>query len=185
MKSTLLAVVFAALAALTTTSALAQDDPGEGGRAAVEHAVSLTFSPIHLILPVFEVTGEFAVAPKISLAAILGVGSVSSDGISATVFEVGGQFAYYLVGNFDHGMQLGAEVLYLGLSGDDVETSGTTAVGLAVGPFVGYKLATDFGFTFMAQLGVEYVVARAESSSSSSSEKSFIPLLNLNIGWSF
>jgi hypothetical protein len=62
--------------------------------------------------------------------------------------------------------------------------------GFAVGPLVGYKLVTSGGFTFLAQGGIEYVAVRAEASntsgsSASKSDSRLIPLLNLNLGWSF
>ena len=43
----------------------------------------------------------------------------------------------------------------------------------------------DAGFTFDAQLGFEHVSARASSGTSTAGDKTFIPLLNLNVGWSF
>ena len=60
-----------------------------------------------------------------------------------------------------------------------------TAGGLAVGPFLGYKIIAGPGFTFDVQAGVEYMaVAASSSSGSTGSVKTVIPLLNLNVGWS-
>ena len=58
-----LALVLVALAAGTAS---AQEPAPEPRR-----AVSLTLSPIHLIFPVLEVTGEFRAADKIGVAGIL------------------------------------------------------------------------------------------------------------------
>ena len=88
----------------------------------------------------------------------------------------------YVIGDFRHGMQLGGEVLYLHLNDDRLSATGE---GLAVGPFLGYKIMIDAGFTFDAQLGFEHVSARANSGTSTANDKSIIPLLNLNVGWSF
>ena len=88
-------------------------------------------------------------------------------------------------------MQLGVEALYVHASADDVDSSSVsaTAQGLAIGPYVGYKFIADVGFTFNAQLGVQYVTARGEAASdtesASASDSNIVPLLNLNIGWSF
>ena len=79
-------------------------------------------------------------------------------------------------------MQLGAELLYLHLDAKEIVATGE---GVAIGPFIGYKVMIDAGFTFDAQLGFEHISARATSGSSSDSEKEYIPLLNLNVGWSF
>jgi hypothetical protein len=147
---------------------------------------SLTISPIHLTLPVLELTGEARLADKVSVAMIVGVGkysdTVNGVKLDASAFEVGGHFRYYVLGDFRHGMQLGAEVLYLHLADSQLVVKGE---GVAIGPFVGYKYTADVGFTFDAQVGAEYVGARASSTTSSASETSWIPLLNLNVGWSF
>ena len=59
----------------------------------------------------------------------------------------------------------------------------------AKGPDIGYKLITSGGFTFVVQGGIQYVAARAEAHDSTRSEEEsdsdWIPLLNLNLGWSF
>jgi len=63
--------------------------------------------------------------------------------------------------------------------------SGLGGVAVAIGPFLGYKVMTDAGFTFDTQLGFEHVSVQADSQSSTAMEKTMIVLLNLNIGWSF
>jgi hypothetical protein len=164
----------------------------------------ISISPFHLALPMVELTGEFKAHRKIGVAVIGGVGSVTVNGTSTSgltttatkekfgVWEVGGQLVSYPVGHFDHGMQLGVEVLYMGLTGSNptggVDVTGA-ANGLAMGPFVGYKLATRVGFSFNVQGGAEYVTARATANAgtatASASASAWIPLLNINVGWSF
>lgn len=154
------------------------------------HNVSLTISPLHLVLPVVELTGEFNMENDVSVAAIAGIGSYEDF----SVFEVGGQFNYYLIGSFQHGMQLGAEMMYISVSDDykdsDVDIS-VVGRGLAIGPYLGYKVAAGFGLTFNAQAGVfasllrgsaEDDVSGARGSASGSSSGL---LLNINLGWSF
>jgi hypothetical protein len=101
--------------------------------------------------------------------------------VSAAAYEAGGQLRYYAPGDF-RGAWVGAEALYLHVADTNLAVTGE---GLAVGPFVGYKITVDAGFTFDAQLGFEYLGIRAMTTGSSASESRFIPLLNLNIGWSF
>lgn len=158
--------------------------------------VAITISPLHLIFPMVEVTGEYAVSRNLGIAAIGGYGTVGlenadgSDAGSVTLYEAGAQARYYVVGSFDHGMQIGAEALYIGATGKsgDGQIDGT-AEGIGVGPFIGYKKAARFGLTFDAQLGAQYFAARARSSGGSSSAEAksdgFGILLNLNLGWSF
>ncbi len=160
------------------------------GLCARPHKTAITISPFHLTQPIVEVTGEFAMTRDIGMAAIVGIGSY--DG--ASFFEIGGQYNYYIIGNFNHGMQLGAELLYAHLSdgfrlGDDkVNWAGQ---GLAVSPFLGYKFAANYGLTLNIQGGVSLVVARASVESSydgttdSASNSTVGPLLNINVGWSF
>jgi len=55
---------------------------------------------------------------------------------------------------------------------------------------VGYKLLTEVGFTFFVQAGFQYAALKADASSSAgngsiATQSTVIPLLNLNIGWSF
>jgi hypothetical protein len=51
-------------------------------------------------------------------------------------------------------------------------------------------LVTDAGFTFFAQGGFQYMVVKADAADNmgntgSGEHSAFIPLLNLNVGWSF
>ena len=119
----------------------------------IQHTFSLTLSPIHLILPVAELTGEFRIMDKLGVAAVLGFGAMDASKTSFWVLELGGQVRWYPVGTFIHGMQLGFEAMYVEISGDNVEGSGASGVGqgMAMGPFLGYKIATNVGFTFEIQ----------------------------------
>jgi hypothetical protein len=90
------------------------------------------------------------------------------------------------------GLEVGAELLYIKVDTSSVEGTDVSGVadGLAFGPMVGYKLVTSGGFTFVAQGGFEYVDYNAEAkdtsgNSSTDTRSDFIPLINLNIGWSF
>lgn len=105
------------LACLISSAAFAQAPPPAQGPPPVPPPdqgkfISVTISPLHLLTPVVEVTGEFAPLRKIGVAGILGVGSIAVEDAfgeqsSFTVFEVGAQGNYYVIGDFDHGMQLG------------------------------------------------------------------------------
>jgi hypothetical protein len=177
-------------------AATAPSPPGEAPR----HVVSVTFSPLHLITPIFELTVEASLIPGLGAALILGAGQVTVDDtdpatgaeeeVTLAAYEAGIQAAWYPLDRFD-GLQFGAEILYLHINADDIhgEVSGA-GDGLAMGPFVGYKVMLDVGFTFVPQLGVQYVTARAEAEDSTGNStedtaSTWIPLLNLNVGWSF
>lgn len=166
---------------LFSTSVAAEETAGNDD---VQHNVSITFSPIHLTLPVFEVTGEYRLQDKMGVAAIGGGGSV--DG--TTIIEAGAQFRYYVLGSFIHGAQVGAEAIFVHADASDSNIE-VTGQGFGLGPFVGYKIATNLGLTFDAQVGAQYVIATADASSgsaqASADDSDVIVLLNLNLGWSF
>jgi len=154
--------------------------------------VSLTISPLHLLLPMVELTGELRLGTQASVALIAGGGRVpvtQSDGtkVTFTVLEGGGQLRYYVTGSFRRGMHVGAEILYVHVNGSLEDITGV-ASGLALGPFFGWKMTSYAGFTFDVQGGVEVVTmgTRVSSRSGGSSDSSvdYIPLVNLGIGWS-
>lgn len=149
-----------------------------------DHDVSITWSPVHLVIPMVELAGEYRAADPVGVALILGAGG--ADGV--TVVEFGGQGRWYPVGSFDHGMQLGAEVLAVHAFGSDSGVR-ARATGVTLGPFVGYKVAARFGLTFDTQLGVQFeaidATATNGTSTASAGESKLGPLFNLNLGWSF
>jgi len=188
LSRTCTAALVALIVVAGTSSALADDDD-------VQHNYSITISPVHLALPVAELTAEFRVTDQTGVAALIGAGkATTTDSLgnedTFDVYEAGASFRYYMLGSFIHGMQLGAEVLYAYVSGSEGTVSGT-GEGLVAGPFVGYKVATNVGFTFDAQLGVQVGLIQAEAEDSSDGDSAededsaLIPLLNINIGWSF
>jgi hypothetical protein len=149
--------------------------------------VAITISPVHLGVPMAEVTTEVRVADKLGIAAILGVGSFRDKATDMTVnlFEGGVSARYYVLGTFRKGLQLGAEALYL-KADTDASNIDVKAAGLSLAPFVGYKWTHSTGFTFDGQLGAAFVVARAKAETGQMAGDSRIgPLLNLNLGYSF
>ena len=158
------------------------------------HDVSITFSPLHLLFPIGEITAEVRLADRIGVAAIVGAGTITYQDPfgpeqTFTAFELGAQFRYYLVGDFDHGMQLGAELLWVHVSGEVEGGITGSGSGLAVGPFVGYKYSASFGLTFDAQLGVTAAGIGAQATDGTTTETRTEThvgvLLNLNAGWAF
>lgn len=136
--------------------------------------------------------------PHFSIAPIFGVGSIKADSSNSTLgdqkfsaYELGAQFVGYPLREFSS-LQLGAELMYIHVSTETVNGQQISAAagGAAVGPLVGYKVLTKAGFTFFVQGGFEYVFAKASASdnqgnSATAEQSTVIPLLNLNLGWSF
>ena len=195
--STRLAPVVAAIAAFVlfgTTTAFAQST--EGAEIADEYGdqtdsfddgnkVSLTISPAHLTLPMLEVYGEFRLADQIGLAAIAG-GGVIDD---VFVIEGGAQGNFYFLGDFDHGLHAGAQTVVLHGRDSQGDIS-ATATAFVAGGYLGYKFVASFGLTFALQFGGAYMAIGGEATMGEetavlASESEFMPLLNLNLGWSF
>jgi len=173
-----------------------EPEPAEEREEAYQPHVSVTFSPLHLLIgPIFEAQAEVQIVPHFSAALIGGVGTIKDNdpdvNVSFSAFELGAQLVGYPLADFKH-LQLGAELLWIKVSTEEYNGQSITADagGVAIGPFIGYKLMTKVGFTFFAQGGFEYLTLKADASdnrgnSASADDSTFIPLLNLNVGWSF
>lgn len=197
MTRTLASLLLAVCVVLLPAVALGQD--AKVAKPAPKRNFSLTISPLHLFMPMLELTGEYRVSNRFGAAAVLGVGAPMFNyhddyGVpqsTRTLFLEGGlQARYYVLGSFRHGMQVGLEAMVGHLSVDDASANVTgTGTAVAIGPFVGYKITTKNGFTFDSQLGFQRAFISAEASedgeSSQGSMSATGPLLNLNIGWSF
>lgn len=164
--------------ALATPDAWAHEDdyddrPGRRSRAGsatvydTEKSVTVSVSPLHLAIPMFEGMGEFRTGEAQSVAVIGGIGSDQGE----TLYEVGGQVRQYVIGDFDTGINLGAEATagnanYQGF--DDMRVSG--------GPFIGGKLTLAL-FSLDVQGGGQVVWRN--------NQLVLGPLVNLNAGVSF
>jgi hypothetical protein len=153
---------------------------------------------LHLLFPIVEVMVELRPVDHLGLALIGGYGQLALQEDTAaeetrlTAYELGVQLAGYPFAPFDN-VHFGGELMYLKVDAEEI--SGTTftgvASGAAAGPFAGYKLITRGGFTFIVQGGIQFVIVHAEvedassGASAQSDDRSYIPLLNVNLGWSF
>jgi len=171
---------------------------GVGKQLKPSQRVSITFSPLHLLSPIFELQIEAMVTSHFSVAAIGGIGSIKAESTDPVIddekfaaYVLGLQLTGYPLRDFSS-LQLGAELLWIKVSTENFDGREITADagGVALGPFIGYKLLTNGGFTFFAQGGFQYAVVQAQASdsvgnSAQEEQSAFIPLLNLNLGWSF
>jgi len=159
--------------------------------------ISVTWAPLLLVVPLIELTVEYRVANKLGVSVTVGAGrrtiedEVYGDA-KGTELEGGAQVRYYLIGDFDQGMQLGVQALEEYVKFDEPLPANVVAIaagGFTVGAFLGYKIATRVGFTFEAQLGARYLVIEPATQGASGASFDGIdkwqPLLHLNIGWSF
>jgi hypothetical protein len=190
--------ILLALSSLPGAVAAQEELPPEAEASEEGPNISLSFSPLHLILPVFELTAEARVGDYAGIALLGGVGSMTldfvdeEDDIAVLLWNVGAQVVAYPLEPFES-LQLGVELQYVHASIDG-ELNGRRVSGigsgLAVGPLVGYKLIVDVGFTFFVQGGVAFIAIESDAEddqgeTASTDQKRVLPLLNLNLGWSF
>jgi hypothetical protein len=107
---------------------------------------------------------------------MLGAGLITDEGKSYGICEAGGQFRYYLLGSFTHGLMLGADVGYIYVN-SQMENPMAYYVGAHAGAFLGYKIVMKKGFTLEVQFGPLYVRENADHSELQT-------LINFKVGWS-
>jgi hypothetical protein len=111
-------------------------------------------------------------------AAMLGAGQITDEGMTASIWEVGGQVRYYPIGSFARGMMLGADVGYVSVDAE-IENPLTYLVGTHAGGFLGYKFSLRGGLTAEVQLGPVYLWGKTAETTE------WQTLHALNVGWSF
>lgn len=164
--------------ALFTVAALATSARAE--------SVSITVSPLHMFVPMAEVTAELRVADKVGVSVIGGIGTFHDEATDQRIslFEGGASGRYYVTGSFHGGLQIGAEAVYVKAQ-TDLDMPDVKAAGLGLSPFLGYKWTHSSGFTLEGQVGATFMTLRAESTTDSKSDKAIGPMLNLQLGYSF
>jgi hypothetical protein len=165
--------IFTALILLFTLSVLAH-----AGEVASDHNMSITISPFHLLCPELHLTGELRLAPKMSVAAMLGAGRITDEGKTCNIWEAGGQFRYYLFGSFNNGMMIGVDAGYVDIDAQ-IENPIAYLVGAHAGGFLGYKYSMKSGFTAEIQIGPIYLWGKSAETSELQT------LESLKVGWSF
>jgi len=107
-----------------------------------------------------------------------GAGKITDEGKKSGIWELGGQFRYYFLGSFTHGMMLGADAGYVDVNAQ-IENPTEYLVGAHAGGFLGYKFSMKNGFTVEVQIGPVYVWGESAETSELQT------LLHFNVGWSF
>lgn len=162
---------------LLATTAFAQP-------AAETPSVTVSWSPLHLVLNIVELSGEVAATDNLGVGVMAGAGKW--QGI--TIWEVGAQANYYLLARFKS-LHVGGSLEYLHAStseNDEWSAEGVSR-GLVLSGHLGYKYIHRSGFTFLAQAGVGYLAVEStvDGSASATDDSKVLPTLNLNVGWSF
>ena len=143
---------------------------------------SVTFAPIRLINPILELDVERRVRERYALVGFAAGGKTRVEGVSGRVYawEVGAQAAGYVLGDFERGMMVALEVVYVSL---DTDTT-LEPDGIGAGPLAGYKIALPMGLTVLAQAGVTYFPGDGVLHNNIGLDR-LVANLNLGLGWSF
>lgn len=146
--------------------------PGRVERMQVEEPTrtfSLTVSAVDLALGMGDVTGEFRLDPKDSLALSGGLG-MSDEGL---LYRVGLEGRRYVAGDFDTGVFVG-----LGVDGGDARLFLPVDDGFGIGPTIGAKVTVPVvPFTLEAKAGGQVVLA--------TDYVAIAPVLDVGLGFSF
>ncbi len=167
------------------------DDPPD-----LPKTVTLTLSPIHVLIPMLEMQAEVRVGDFLGLSVIGGGGRLMAKNAAGKerhfgAYEYGGQIAFYPSSVFK-GLQLGAEALWMHVDvADVIGTDRVTGLGagLTLGPFIGYKWIEEPGFTVFVQGGCSITAIHTPAKNTlgqdaTSKEPDLLLLLNFNVGWS-
>ena len=152
---------------------------------------TVTFAPAYLAFPVYELTGEYVATRHLGFAVKGGYGGFNGSDFGFTddynVTEAGAQVRYYPFEPASHQFMVGGEVHWLDVSSSTSRAGASSAgSGFIVGPFVGYKYISPFGLTFDSQIGYGFFALNTSVDGSSVWDGVLgIPIVNLNIGWSF
>lgn len=161
------------------------------------HTLTVSISPLHLILPIVELQAELRVIDHLGVSLIGGYGrltakSSTDDVLHFSALELGGQLVWYPKEIFE-GLHLGAEAMWLEATLD--EPLGTTrysgvGAGFSVGPLIGYKWIHESGFSVFVQGGFTVLLSRAHvkndlGQEATAKENEILVLLNVNLGWTF
>jgi hypothetical protein len=147
------------------------------------HRFTVSASPWELVEPIVRVQAEVRTGKR------SGMGFQAAVGEERTmpVWAIGVHYGYYLIGDFEHGMQVGGLFQYGGLR-TLAKTDGEGR-GIMFGPLLGYKHIAPFGLT--VNVVAAPIIARHSSTHSNgyetitSTQTAFGLYSVLLIGWSF
>lgn len=150
------------------------------------HSLSLTFSAARVLASLYEVTAEVALGDHVGVALLGGLGGMDAEHpsypytVRLTGRELGAQARVYVLGDFDDGLMLGGEALWIWADAtptritDSVVVNGVRHNGTALlsgdgtltglGAFIGYKMTAKFGLTLDIKLGWQRLLFKGSGS---------------------
>ena len=138
--------------------------------------ISLTISPLHFLDGSGELTGEIKALDILGIGFIAGAGK----GHGLVWWDAGVTARFYPLGHFWRGLQVGAEIRYVGTGSEFMQGDHR----VVLGPFVGGKYIFPVGFTIEGQVGGTFST-KGNVGLNTGDYGTPDVLLNFNVGWSF
>lgn len=154
--------------------------------------VSLMLNSFALPADIVEVQSEIRLGDNMSCGLVLGVGNVAGAKADTSHFLMlaGAQFNYYLLGDFQEGLQIGAQATFTNTDAN-AKNSFLYEHGrvLSLVPYAGYKFIMASGLTMNLQAGVGaatpvFAPAAAGTDRTALYKWHISTRVHLNIGWS-
>lgn len=174
------------LLSLASASAFAHDlQVKQDMEPEAEHQLSLTIAPLWILNGEPHANIEVRVFDKWSGSLGLGYSNRATQNVEGSdvrhiAISTTGQIRYYAIGDFDHGMQVGAHYRYYWTEPSTQGVKNMVVGGHTTSGFLGYKYITDIGFTLDFQGGIGYFVTSQEVAGSRP-----VAYWAADIGWSF
>lgn len=162
---------------------------------ATDYTASLMIDGFSLLSDIVQVVGEFRSGGRTSYGVLFGVGNVqgATQDTSYALIAAGAQFSYYLLGDFNQGLHIGAQALFSSTDTRAKRSQYEHGNTISLSPYAGYKLVLLNGFTLNAQAGVG-VTSPLLSSAAAPPEQELeqlpsqwrlSPRMQVGVGWSF
>jgi hypothetical protein len=154
-----------------------------------EHQLSLTIAPLWILNGEPHGNIEVRVFDKWSGSLGLGYSNRASlpleeSDVTHIAISTSGQIRYYAIGDFDHGMQVGAHYHYFWTEPSTQGVKNRAVGGHTTSGFLGYKYITDIGFTLDFQGGIGYFVTSDRDGQEVDGSRP-VAYWAADIGWSF
>jgi hypothetical protein len=148
-----------------------------------DKSINVSLNTWGLLLSSPVVTADFAMGENMTIGPSFGTASYSGTGVSASSYQLGGSWNYWLSGNrvFTDSWSMNARALYTSATSGSATASGFNLSGTA-----NYNWFWDGGFNMNAGAGLQYITLDLSGLSASFPRISgVLPALAWNVGYAF
>lgn len=160
-----------------------------------DYTTSFMIDGFSLLSDIVQVQGEIRSGSRTSYGILLGVGNVqgATQDTSYTLIVAGAQFSYYVLGDFNQGLHIGAQVVFSSTDARAKRSQYEQGSTLSLAPYAGYKLILFKGFTLNAQAGIgitapplsSAAIPLGQTPQQPPNQWHVAPRMQVGVGWSF